>query len=143
MRALLNVSMLLALFDTKHLFHATARSWWGLHHGLGWASSPTTQNGTLRVASRGSYPNPIMLADAVDVLRRWTAAPGHVFWPDDLSLLDEAVIDRGSLFGPNQISDVYLLALAAKNGGRLVTMDRRISLKAIGGARPEHLVVVK
>jgi predicted nucleic acid-binding protein len=68
--------------------------------------------------------------------------PHHKFWPDDLSLLDGAVIDHGRIFGPRQITDVYLLALAVRHGGRLVTMDRGIASHAVRGAGPEHLAVI-
>ncbi len=142
MRSFFDVSTLLALFDPKHLHHVKASAWWRAHRGLGWASSPTTQNGVLRIASGASYSNPIKLADALVVVRQWTNAPQHVFWPDDVSLLDPSVIDHNNLFGRRQITDAYLLALAIKNGGRFVTMDQRIPIRAVKGATPEHLAVV-
>lgn len=142
MRSFFDVNMLLALFDPKHLHHATARAWWRGHRPFGWASSPTTQNGVLRIASGATYSNPIKLADAISVVRRWTNTPGHAFWSDDISLLDTSVIDHSNLFGRRQITDAYLLALAVKNGGRLVTLDRAIPRRAVKGARAEHLVVV-
>lgn len=40
----------------------------------------------------------------------------------------------------SQLTDLYLLALAVKYGGRLVTFDQRIPLSAVQGARVEHLV---
>jgi predicted nucleic acid-binding protein len=51
-------------------------------------------------------------------------------------------IDHSRLLGQSQVTDVYLLALAVKNGGRVVTLDRRVTLGAVRGARSEHLVVV-
>ena len=44
--------------------------------------------------------------------------------------------------GPNQITDAYLLALAVKNGGRLATFDRSITLGAVRRAKPRHLAVI-
>jgi hypothetical protein len=35
---------------------------------------------------------------------------------------------------------VYLLALAVKNGGRLVTFDATVAISAVKGARPQHLL---
>ena len=46
------------------------------------------------------------------------------------------------ILGPNQITDVYLLGLAVKNGGRLVTFDRGVPIKAVRGAEARHLVVL-
>lgn len=40
------------------------------------------------------------------------------------------------------VTDVYLLALATAQGGCFVTLDRGIPLDAVGGALPEHLVVI-
>jgi hypothetical protein len=44
--------------------------------------------------------------------------------------------------GHRQLTDVYLLAMAVRHGGRLGSFDRSIVAKAVRGARPEHLVVV-
>ncbi len=38
---------------------------------------------------------------------------------------------------------LYLLALAVQQGGRFVTLDRGIPLKAVAGAQPKHLVVIQ
>jgi predicted nucleic acid-binding protein len=51
-------------------------------------------------------------------------------------------VAQAHLLGPRQLTDIYLLALAVHRGGRLVTMDARISRVAVVGARPEHLVVL-
>jgi predicted nucleic acid-binding protein len=79
---------------------------------------------------------------AFDHLRRNTETEGHAFWPDDIPLLDERLIDRSRILGPKQLTDIYLLALAVKHGGRLVTFDRAIPIAAVSRARPEHLVVI-
>ena len=64
----------------------------------------------------------------------------HAFWPDDISLTDATVFDRRAILGPKQITDRYLLALAAKHGGRLVTFDQAIRPTAVRRASPAHLV---
>ena len=142
MRSLLDISMLLALFDRAHLHHGLAVRWWAGEMRHGWASCPLTENGFLRIISQRSYPRPVPLADAMQVLRRQVAQGGHAFWPDDVSLLDGAVIDPARLLGPRQLTDVYLLALATKHGGRLATLDRGISLNAARGAEEANLVVI-
>jgi predicted nucleic acid-binding protein len=57
-------------------------------------------------------------------------------------LLDEHAIDRSRLVGPRQVTDAYLLALAARHDGRLVTFDRSIPLEAVHGAREAYLTVL-
>ena len=76
------------------------------------------------------------------MLRRQTGQADHEFWPDNISIADEELFDPAFILGPSQIADVYLLALAVKNGGRLVTFDRGIPMKAVRGAEPRHLVVL-
>jgi hypothetical protein len=140
-RALLDVNLLVALSDRSHIHHIRAITWWASHRGSGWASSPLTENGFARVISGRNYPNRITTADAIRMLRDQMGLGGHDFWPDDISIVDEGIFDHARILGPLQITDVYLLALAVKNGGRLVTFDRSIPLAAVRGAEPRHLVV--
>lgn len=142
MRALLDVNALLALFDPKHVHHTRLRQWWGLNREHGWASCPLTQNGFLRIASQKAYANPIPLADALARLSRATQSPLHAFWPDDVSLLDAGVFEHARVLTPRQLTDIYLLALAVEQGGRLVTLDRGITPAAVRAATTTHLVVV-
>ena len=79
-------------------------------------------------------------AEIVQRLRAATADRTHQFWPDSESLLDEGLIDATRVHGPRQLTDVYLLALAVRNGGRLVTFDASIAIGAVKGARAQHLL---
>lgn len=142
MRALLDVNVLLALFDPEHKHHDEAQSWWNAQQEQGWASCPLTQNGFIRVISNPAYERPLPLSGAVALMQAQAGRPGHVFWPDDISFADAAIFDHDRLQGPNQITDAYLLALAVRNGGRLATLDRGISLAAVRGAKAEHLVML-
>jgi hypothetical protein len=44
--------------------------------------------------------------------------------------------------GPAQLTDIYLLGLAKRMRGRLVTFDRTIPLSAVAGATRDTLVVI-
>jgi toxin-antitoxin system PIN domain toxin len=142
MRALLDVSVLLPLFDGGHIQHQRALGWCTENATSGWASCPLTQNGFARIVCQPKYPRPARMFDALNVLRQQTALANHAFWPDDISIADEGLFDPAFILGPNQIADIYLLALAVKNGGRLVTFDRGIGIKAVRLAEPRHLVVL-
>jgi toxin-antitoxin system PIN domain toxin len=141
-RALLDVNVLLALFDPEHKHHDDAVSWWTTQQDQGWASCPMTQNGFVRVISNPAYKRPLPLAGAVTLMQAQAARPGHVFWPDDISFTDAGLFDHGRLQGPNQITDAYLLALAVRNRGCLATFDRGIALDAVRGAKAEHVVIL-
>ena len=142
MRALLDINVLIALFDSDHVDHARARAWFAaeVHHG--WASCALTENGFVRVISQPRYPSPVPTALAIHRLSRATTGGHHEFWSCDLSLRDEQVIDRSRIHGPRQVTDAYLLALAVARGGRLVTFDQTIALQAVVGARTTNLLLL-
>jgi len=142
MRSLLDVNVLLALMDSAHVHHGAALAWWRSERDKGWASCPLTQNGFVRIICQGEYPKRPTAAQAIEQLRLQLAERGHEFWPDDISIIEAGLFDRSRILGPKQISDVYLLALAVKNGGRLVTFDRGVPLRAVRGAEPRHLVTM-
>jgi toxin-antitoxin system PIN domain toxin len=140
MRALLDVNVLIALLDADHASHRSALAWFGEHADDGWASCPITENGCIRIMSHPAYPGARSVREIVERLRGAIAHRTHEFWPDNQSLLDERVIDATRLHGPRQLTDVYLLALAVKNAGRLVTFDSSIALGAVKGAKAQHLL---
>jgi uncharacterized protein len=142
LRALLDLNVLIAMFDEQHIHYVRAHQWWVETRADGWASCPLTQNGFVRVLSQPNYSNPIPVSEAVALLRKATAQPDHAFWPDDVSLVDPRRFDGARILGPKQLTDIYLLALAVKNGGRLATLDRAVSLAAVRGAEPRHVVVI-
>ena len=141
-RALLDVNVLLALLDRDHADHTTARTWLETEIEHGWASCAITQNGFVRIISQPRYPSPVTPSEAMVRLHRATGTDHHAFWPCDITLLDSSMVDRVKVHGPRQVTDVYLLALAATRGGRLVTFDSTIPLAAVPPATPENLTVL-
>ena len=142
MRALFDVNVLIAILDENHVHHWVAHEWWAANRAAGWATCPLTENGMTRIMSQPTCKNRITTTFAIDFLAEQVAKTDHVFWPDDVSLRDSGVFDPSWILGPNQITDVYLLALAVKNGGRLATFDRGVPLRAVHGAEAGHLAVI-
>jgi len=68
--------------------------------------------------------------------------PRRLNIPSGRSLLDAARFDGTRIVGPKQLTDIYLLALAVKNGGRLATLDRAIPLAAVRGAEARHVAMI-
>lgn len=64
------------------------------------------------------------------------------FEPDDASINDSHAVDGTRIHGARQVTDTYLLALALRHGGRLVTFDSGIALAAVKGATAGHLVTL-
>lgn len=142
MRSLLDVSVLIALLDQGHVHHRLATDWLAAEFHHGWASCPITQNGCIRIMSQPAYPGPLPAAEVAQRLAEAARGPAHDFWPDDVNLLDDPAIDWHRVLGHRQITDVYLLALAVRRGGRFVSLDRRLSGQAVAGARTEQLVTL-
>ena len=142
MRALLDVNVVLALLDQQHLHHETAREWLSSELVHGWASCAITQNGFVRVSSMSGYPNRVSPIAAIELLREACSTEHHQYWSCSASLLDAASVDGLQIHGRRQITDLYLLALAVAQGGRLVTFDRSISRSAVIGADEAPLVAL-
>ncbi|HEX4159088.1 MAG TPA: TA system VapC family ribonuclease toxin [Rhizomicrobium sp.] len=138
-RALFDVNVLIALLDRDHVSHAAATAWYRAHAEQGWASCPITEHGTARVMSSPGYPNPLPVAEIVARLGQAARSGAHEFWPGDASLLDASVFDRQAILGPRQITDRYLIALAVKHRGRLVTFDQAIRPSGVCGASDAHI----
>lgn len=140
MRALLDINVLIALFDAAHVHHRIAREWLAENISHGWASCPLTQNGFVRVISQPAYPNRMTVIEAGQRLLAATKTSHHEFWSDEISILDPQRVDLARIHGPRQLTDGYLLALATAKSARLVTFDGRIPLNTCPAARPENLV---
>ena len=136
MTFLLDVNVVIALIDPAHVGHDAAHRWFEDQGRASWASCPMTENGVIRIVGHPKYPNspgsPAAVAAIVVGLR---FLPGHVFWPDDISLLEAEHIDPSQIMTSGQVTDSYLLALAIAHGGRLATFDRRLSVKAVRGGK--------
>jgi uncharacterized protein len=140
---LLDVNVLVALFDDLHVHHEAAHGWFADHVESGWASCPLTENGMLRILSAPGRAEPyVPLPELVGLLQRFRENTKHQFWPDDVSLRDTDRFDVERIRGRRHLTDVYLLGLAVRNGGAFVTFDTGVPLAAVKGARQEHIVVL-
>ena len=92
--------------------------------------------------SNPSYPNPLPIHSLIKRLAAACSEPMHEFWADEPSLLDPATFDATRLHGSKQITATYLLGLAVKHQGRLVTFDGRIALEAVQKASAKNLVLL-
>jgi toxin-antitoxin system PIN domain toxin len=142
MRALLDINVLIALLDPDHSLHERARYWFARNAPGGWTSCPITQNGCVRVMANPGYPNALPVRPLIERLREATRSPYHEFWADDVSVLDARIVDAGRIHGPRQLTDLYLLALAVRRGGRFVTFDASVPVSAVKGAEKRHLVAL-
>jgi predicted nucleic acid-binding protein len=96
----------------------------------------------VRIMSQPSYPTPRPAALVAERLAMACSAPEHEFWAADFSLFTVGLIDWQRLLGHRQVPDAYLLALAVRQQGTLVTFDQRIRADVVPGAMAEHLQVI-
>lgn len=135
-RALLDVNVLLALCWDSHPHFAATRQWFTDQHPR-WASCPLTELGFIRLSSNNKViANAGTPQQALQGLTRLRQHPRHEFWADDFSPADESLF--GKLQGHNQTTDAYLLCLAVKNRGVLVSFDagtKNLAGTALGDER--------
>lgn len=142
-RALLDVNVWIALLDDAHQFSDLANDFIETP-GCRIATCPIVENGVVRIMSMPSYGRGggLPLRRVRDRLQEACLTLDHQFWADDVSLRDDTLIDIGRVQGHQQLTDLYLLGLAVRHGGCLVTFDRAIALSSVRGATEAHLRVL-
>ncbi len=142
-RFLLDVNVLIALIDPAHVQHDRAHAWFAKSGKKAWATCPLTENGVLRIVGYSRYPNsPGTPAAVAELMSGFLGLPGHEFWADDLTLFDSRRVRGERLLDSAQVTDTYLLALAAAHGGQLATFDRNLVTDAVvNGLQFLHLIV--
>jgi toxin-antitoxin system PIN domain toxin len=139
---LLDVNVLIALVDPAHVQHDAAHEWFARVGRKAFATCPLTENGLVRIVGHPKYPNspgpPSVVLPSLAAIR---GLRGHSFWPDDLSITDEAFFAADLLSSHSRVTDGYLLALAHANGGRLATLDHRLATEVVpDGQRAIELI---
>ena len=129
--SLLDINVLLASVDRDHVAYRKVHLWLDQLEGKPWATCPLTQAGFVRIISRpGFHPNPMSLSEALQMLADITRRPGHHFWSIDITFAEAVQPFEDRVIGHRQVTDAYLLGLAIRNKGRLVTLDRGIEALA-------------
>lgn len=125
---LLDANALIALTLTDHEHHQRAATW--AAHVEHIALCPITEGALARFMIRLGQSQATVKA----LLGELHASPRCEFWPDAISYLDA---DLGHVVGHRQVTDAYLAALAARDGGLLATFD-----EGLAQAVPQQVVVI-
>jgi hypothetical protein len=121
---LLDVNLLVALAWPNHVHHVQAHRWFRDRSQSGWATCSIVELGFVRVSSNArAIPAAVSPQEAMALLQRITALPGHQFWADDLRFADSPLVARSRVVGHQQVTDAHLVGLAQQRGGRLATFD--------------------
>ncbi len=104
---------------------------------------PLTEIGFLRITTNPSfYPGPRTHEQASSVLAELTNRPGYRYWPltDSWAALTAPFAAR--VTGHQQVTDAYLLGLAIKEDGVLVTFEKGIRYMA-GPQFANHVLILQ
>jgi uncharacterized protein len=139
--ALLDVNVLTALLWPAHEHHHRAHKWFAARGKARWATCALTELGFVRIVSNPAFSRDALSpAAAITLLADNVGHRAHEFWTDALPL-SEAVQGFGSqLQGYRQLTDSYLLALAARRMGVLATFDTGI--RTLAGERMQGAVEI-
>ena len=143
MRYLLDVNVWVALLDEAHVFHVQALAFIE-RRKLQIATCPMVENGVVRVLNLPGYSRlgPVDFEVVARKLDEICADMDHAFWPDNVSLRTRGMVNWPRVLGHNQITDIYLLALAVVNDGCLVTLDHRVAPTTVAGASARNLLLL-
>ena len=142
MRYLLDVNILIGLLDSQHRAHHVVLDWFLEHGRHAWASSPTTQNGVIRIMSQPSYgPTRLDTVEAGSRLRSVMESTDHQSIVDDVSLIDSEIVDLARIRGGGAVTGTFLLALAVSHGLHFATLEGRLDPSAVRDGAT-HLIVI-
>ena len=128
---LLDLNVLIALTDDTHRHFGRAWDWMGTLGNENWGICPLTEAGYVRVTTNpAAQTGARTLAKSAAVLKELSRESGYCYWPitESWATLTAPFTDR--IFGHQQVTDAYLLGLAIKEGGVLVTFDRGLKYMA-------------
>jgi toxin-antitoxin system PIN domain toxin len=122
---LADVNVLIALLDEDHIHHQIVARWFDASAHDEFCVCAFTEAGFLRVTTNpkaGLHS----IEEALDALKSLDNHAGYRFWPmaEGWVALVEPFCER--VHGHQQITDAYLLGLAVKKGGVLVTLDKAV-----------------
>ena len=124
MTYLLDVNVLIALAWPRHVHHLTATQWFLDAHHQGWATTPATESGFIRVSSNPRvFPDGASPGQAAAMLSQFHDIAGHEFWVDATELSDFVVPLTEFVHGSASVTDAHLALITRLRNGTLATFD--------------------
>lgn len=121
----------MALTDEEHAHYRRAQEWFASLGSAEWGLCPLTEGAFVRLTTNPAT-GPLLRSceEASAFLENLAARPGYRFWPitERWGILTAPFASR--IFGHQQVADAFLLGLAIKDDGVLVTFDRGIKFLA-------------
>jgi toxin-antitoxin system PIN domain toxin len=138
---LLDLNVLIALTDSEHQHYAAAQAWFDAHGKRDFGICPLTEAGFIRLTTNPNYPSgPRSVDQAIAILQALQGHQSCRYWEIKESWVTLTAPFAARVSGHQQVSDAYLLGLAIKENGVLVTFDRGI--KYMAGPEFAHNLVI-
>lgn len=132
-RNLVDLNVLIALTDSEHIHRQKAERWFLSEGKDNWGLCPLTEAGFIRITTNPAMQRSAITLDrAIAVLQALRAHPGYRYWPitDAENWIAVTATFAGRISGHQQVTDAYLLGMAIKENGVLVTFDRGLRYMA-------------
>lgn len=131
-RNLPDVNVLIALTDPEHQHYRKARDWFLSMQG-NWGLCPLTEAAYIRITTNPAiHPSKRTLEQSIAILQSLKGRYDHyLYWEIKESWVSLTVPFAARFTGHQQVTDAYLLGMAIKEDGILVTFDR--GLKYLAG----------
>ena len=140
---LLDVNVLIALTSDEHEHYRRANEWFASLGLQEWGICPLTEASYVRfVTNPATSFGARSFSHATAVLADLARRPGFRYWPITERWVVLTDPFRTRIFGHQQVADAYLLGLAVKEDGVLVTFDRGLKFMA-GAEYSRNLLVLK
>ena len=128
---LLDVNVLVALVEPGHEHHKRVQQWFSSSGKAALGLCPLTEAGFVRVTTNPAFrPGPRPMEQTIAVLQLLKGHPQYWYWEIKESWVNLTAPFAGRVMGHQQVTDAYLLGLAIKENGVLVTFDRGIKYLA-------------
>ena len=120
------MNILVALTDKKHVHHELSTDRFNAQLSHNWGICAFTETSFIRFITRPTVGS-FSVSEASEILKRLAAHPGYKFWTmtETWSTITAPFKDR--IFGHQQITDAYLVGMAVRENGVLVTLDKAVS----------------
>jgi uncharacterized protein len=139
---LLDVNVVIALTESRHDDFELAQEWFASLGNESWGVCPLTEIGFVRITTNPSFvPRSRTQEDATYILQELATCPGYRYWPLTGSWTALTAPFASRITGHQQVTDAYLLGMAIKEDGILVTFDKAIRYLA-GAEFARNLLVL-
>jgi toxin-antitoxin system PIN domain toxin len=140
---LLDLNALIALVDPDSPHYGAIQKWFDSEGKRDWGVCTLTEAGFIRVTTNPAYRGSSRsVAQATTVLHELSVQPGYRYWMINDKWADVTAPFAARVAGHQQVTDAYLLGLAIKEKGVLVTFDKAIKYLA-GSDYSSNLLVLE